>query len=453
MTQATLKILYGPPGTGKTWQAAREAVAILKPGTPVDAVSKVHKELVASGQVLWVTFHPSYSYEDFVEGFRPEATDKGVLYTPRPGPFRLACASVTKSAPPGQVFYVGQDLKSTTGNEYVVIAASAESVVVRNVKSGKGYNLETPVSMHVIERLRQMGYSPGDLSLPGSKHAQKVVIGEKVGIDTQTLFGMTGPLRAVWEYVESVLPKTQDHRNVVLVIDEINRADLSRVFGELITMLEQDKRLGQEEERRVILPYSQISFGVPSELHVIGTMNTADRSLAVMDAAFRRRFEFEEIAPKPERCAHPYGDVDIPAVLRGWNKSLRALVSKDVEIGHAYFEVSNLERVSERYGFEGSVDGELRAVAIVLRKSIVPLLADTLRNDWALVDLVLGKDYVTNVDGFIDHVVDTDLEARAAQIVDMSGLGVPAISNWWDPESPSWNPDKFRKTFSQAASS
>lgn len=449
MAETKLKILYGPPGTGKTWRAAREAVSLLQPGTDPEDVTKVHSQLVASGQIIWVTFHPSYTYEDFVEGFRPEATDKGILYTPRPGPFRIACANVTKSAPPGQVFYVGQEITSTTGKHYQVIAASNDSVVLKNME-GKGLGLETPVSMHVVQRLRDLGFNPGDLSIPGSKHAAKVEIADQVGIDMQTLFGMTGPLRAVWEYVEQVIPPVQERREVVLVIDEINRADLSRVFGELITLLEADKRLGEPEERRVMLAYSQTLFGVPKELHVIGTMNTADRSLSVMDSALRRRFEFEEVGPDASRCAHPYADVDLRAVLTAWNRSIRALASKDAEIGHAYFEVGALDRVRARYGFGNSPDEQLKAVALVLRRAILPLLLDGFRNDWTLVDLVLGEDYSAGSGGFINQTSSSGLVARAGDVVDFSDAGVPELCSWADPSSSEWDPSKFRSALMQA---
>jgi 5-methylcytosine-specific restriction protein B len=358
---------------------------------------------------------------------------------------------VTKSAPPGQVFYVGQEITSTTGNQYQVLVASPDSVVLKNTKAGKGHGLETPVSMHVVERLRDLGYSPGDLSLPGSKHKEKVAIADKVGVDMQTLFGMTGPLRAVWEYVEKVIPQTQERRPVVLVIDEINRADLSRVFGELITLLEPDKRLGASEERRIILPYSQTLFGVPSELHVIATMNTADKSLATMDAALRRRFEFVEVGPDPTRCASPYGDVDLPAVLRGWNQTIRTLGSKDVEIGHSYFERDALERIREQHDFDSTPDGQLKAIAMVIRRSILPLLADTFRSDWVLIDLILGENYSTATGGFIDQAVPLGLTERAGQVVDVSDSGSPSFARWANPLDEQWNPDTFRKMLALAA--
>lgn len=450
MSGTILKILHGPPGTGKTWRAAREAVSILLPEVAPSEVMKAHTELVATGQIVWVTFHPSYTYEDFVEGYRPEVTEKGIMYVPRPGPFRIACTNVTKSAPPGQLFYVGQELSSTSGMKYRVITASPDSVMLRNIK-GKGEGLETPVSLHIVERLRNLGFSPGELSLAGTKVNEKSEIAERVGVDRQTLFGMTGPLRAVWEHVESVSAPITERRHVVLVIDEINRADLSRVFGELITLLEADKRLGASEERQVMLPYSQTQFGVPAELHVIGTMNTADRSLSVMDAALRRRFLFEEVPPEPERCAFPYGGIDLRALLSSWNIAIVALASKGNQIGHAYFERESLNRTSEQYGYAQSEDGGLRTVAKVLRNSILPLLLDSFRGDWRSVEFILGRDFSKDKPGLFESRSLDDLIQRGGDVLDLEGAAVPELPEWWNPDSAVWDAGRLRNTLMQSS--
>ncbi|HEY0124418.1 MAG TPA: AAA family ATPase [Rhizobium sp.] len=378
MTLSKLKILYGPPGTGKTWRAAREAVRLIEPTVSDGDIMDRHSALVLSGAIIWVTFHPSYTYEDFVEGFRPEATENGILYKPRSGPFRIACENVTRSAPLQQQFYVGQEIKSSTGQDYEVVAASADNVLLRN-KKGKGAGLQTPVSLGLISKLSELGYLPGDLSIPGSEHERKKEIAEKVGYDMQTLFGMTGPLRAVWEVVSQAVPPKVEPRKVVLVIDEINRADLSRVFGELITLLEQDKRLGAAEERRILLPYSQTLFGVPQQLNVIGTMNTSDRSLSTMDAALRRRFEFEEVRPDISRCAYPYASIDLRAILGGMNRTIAVTATRERQVGHAFFETTRLEAIREDRLYAKTPDGELRAVAAMIRSFIAPLLMDRKR--------------------------------------------------------------------------
>jgi 5-methylcytosine-specific restriction protein B len=449
MTTSALKILYGPPGTGKTWRAAREAVELLRPGTLPDDVMKVHGELVNAGQIIWVTFHPSYTYEDFVEGFRPEATKEGILYVPRPGPFRIACANVTLSPPPGESFFVGQVLKSTTGMEYEIIKSGVDIVVLQNIK-GKGVGNITPVPLFAIERLRAAGYKPGDTSIGGDKTEEQKKIVQAVGIDKQTLFGNSGPLRAVWEHLEAASPPVTERRQVVLVIDEINRADLSRVFGELITLLEPDKRLGEPEERRILLPYSQATFGVPPELHLIGTMNTWDRSLAVIDGALRRRFQFEEVAPDASRCASPYGGIDLPAIFTSWNQALSALASPEVRIGHAYLELGTLERRRELKKYPGDQDGQLKTVAATLRDSILPLLADVLRQDWRAIDFVLGRDYASGSGGLITETALTAVAKRGGDVIDLSTATEFAPSTWWDPNGPAWDGARFKDALGNA---
>ncbi len=451
MTISKMKILYGPPGTGKTWRAAREAVKIVDPAVSETDVMERHAELVMSGAIIWVTFHPSYTYEDFVEGFRPEATEDGILYRPRSGPFRIACDNVTRSAPVGQLFFVGQDIKSSSGNEYEVVAASLDSVLLRN-KKGKGAGLQTPVSLGLVSKLNELGFKPGDLSISGSDHEDKKAIAEKIGYDKQTLFGMTGPLRAVWEVVSQATPPKIDPRKVVLVIDEINRADLSRVFGELITLLEQDKRLGAPEERRVLLPYSQTLFGVPQELSIIGTMNTSDKSLSTMDAALRRRFEFEEVRPDPARCAFPYAGLDLRAILTGINRTIAVTATRERQIGHVSFELSRLEAVRDERAYPKTTDGELKAVATIIRSSIAPLLLDLFKGDWKKADFVLGRNFTQGKGGLFEEVNNEMIYSRAGDELDLVDMGEFFYPAWWDPDSSEWDAEKFSVLLSMSAS-
>lgn len=165
-------------------------------------------------------------------------------------------------------------------------------------------------------------------------------------------------------------------------IDEINRGNVARIFGELITLLEDDKRLGERHEVIVQLPYSKKRFGVPPNLHVIGTMNTADRSIEALDTALRRRFEFRELAPRPELLDFKIeGDIDPCEMLYAINHRLEKLYDRDHCIGHAYL-----------YALRN--DPTLDRLKHVFRNKLIPLLQEYFFGDWGKIGLVLGKDFV-----------------------------------------------------------
>ncbi|MDR3533418.1 MAG: winged helix-turn-helix domain-containing protein [Rhodopila sp.] len=455
ISEPTNLILYGPPGTGKTFSTILEAVRLC--GRPVTGdrleVKRSYDALVEAGQIAFVTFHQSYSYEDFVEGLRPPTGDEdgedqsSLRLRPRRGIFREISAlaeQARKTAGRVGGFDLGrrQVFKMSLGRagveDYIFDAAIEGNYVVLGWGGDVDWSdprYDGDVGYYaILDTWNQVepgtsGYSgnisqlwrfrssmrEGDLVIVSWGNSHFRAIGEITSsyryeptetreynhrrsvrwllvpdepLPVDSIYNKPFTMRSCYPLNDALLKRealarllpgdaVEKHAGpdqFVLIIDEINRANISKVFGELITLLEPDKRIGAKNELKVKLPYSGDTFGVPFNLHIVGTMNTADRSIALLDTALRRRFAFRELTPDPKFLPEEVNNVPLRAMLDYINERIEYLFDREHQIGHAYFiECQDKE-----------------AIDFVMRTKIIPLLTEYFYEDWAKVALVLG---------------------------------------------------------------
>lgn len=436
-------ILYGAPGTGKTYQIINYTLSILENRTleelsmePRSALRQRFMEYMEEGWVQFVTFHPSFAYEDFVEGIKPRTENGNVLYDVEDGVFKYISmmakrhlVEVLLSLVPVQEINVDYDalyqafllyLESDDFNSFVsrkgkrMLLQKMErngNLVVRPENSFLSYTISKT-------KLKKLYKSFG--SVDEITHTQNdidVLIG---GVNTRAYWSVFNELKkfepsfvkAIMENQEeeiqlpdgqvdafelsnlSEIAKTKAGR-FVLIIDEINRGNIPGIFGDLITLIEENKRESNDEALKILLPYSKTYFCVPPNLHIIGTMNTADRSVESLDAALRRRFTFVEVEPQPELLTQPpISGVDLKRMLTTINQRITILLDKDHTVGHSYFiDIENL--------------AELKSV---FSNKILPLLQEYFYGDFGKIGLVLGKDFIVEEKFISDVFADFDYE-------------------------------------------
>lgn len=343
-------VLHGPPGSGKTYRSAEIAVRLIgaiKDGdTNRKNIMSEYQKAVGNGQIVFTTFHQSLDYEEFVEGIRPQSTGDGVLeYIVEDGIFKRICKQANALASPSDVTAQGQNFdQKYTGLIEEIMNASNERLQLFTPKKASPFYVDIhpngiDLNLYTTDKQNKQNSKINQKDLRG------LALGGSVSGWKPYYYGILAHLGI------TLLPSAQDDKGTgenqekyVLIIDEINRGNVSKVLGELITLLETDKRIGQENETRVTLPYSKKQFGVPANLYIIGTMNTADRSIGYIDYAVRRRFAFIQCNAE-EDIIKDYSKATSEKACKLFNEIKKIVISKnlidvdeqDVMIGHSYF--------------------------------------------------------------------------------------------------------------------
>ena len=393
------QILFGPPGTGKTYNTINRAISIINPQFNLnqerDAVKAEYDRLVKEGQIVFCTFHQNMSYEDFIEGIKPITQDGKVVYEVQDGIFKQLC--ITANTPHQGYFNISYEKLQKKLSEVDRLSLRTPTGKQFEISLNSNGNL----TLHTGSEKKQQGTLT-------KQNIQRQINGEDMFVGWDGYFkGVITMLETEFGYVNKNL-KVGSKPNFVLIIDEINRGNVSSIFGELITLIEDDKRIDADEELRVVLPYSKELFGVPSNVHIIGTMNTADRSVEALDTALRRRFTFTEMPPKSELISRsiplkgvdgqPY-EVNLKEMLDTINSRIERLIDKDHKIGHSYFiNVQSEDDLKEAF-----------------RNKVIPLLEEYFFGDFGKIGLVLGDSFVEKVNGGFEFAAFSGYDSNVAQ--------------------------------------
>lgn len=407
------QILYGPPGTGKTYHTITKALEIIfekedKKTKFYDFGDAFAKDLEITyeealnledenlkrkilkrifdltyrqnGQIEFVTFHQSYGYEEFVEGIKAKTTDNGIEYKIEAGILKKLSKKATVNFEQTQENIIAKKDFDVIFKERILDKLFEDTRLEIKMKKSSFYIKEIDESHIYFDK------SGGD-----SQHVlllKNLRAMYEVGENKLIIGGLSQYYNPLLEYLlennEVSQQEKEPLKNYILIIDEINRGNISKIFGELITLIEESKRIGKDESLHVRLPYSNESFGVPSNLYIIGTMNTADRSIALMDTALRRRFDFTEMMPRTEVLDFEVEGLHVKRMLEMINKRIEYLYDRDHTIGHAYF--MELKEPNKQ---------TLETVSHIFRNKIIPLLQEYFYDDWKKIVMVLG-------DGFIE---------------------------------------------------
>lgn len=339
-------ILQGAPGTGKTFITAELALNVCGVDTSRmsrEELMKEYSRLSKVGQIAFVTFHQTMDYDDFVEGLKPHVESGNVTYELEDGIFKKISQSAEINDDSNFDECYDRFVDDIQEVDYYPVTSSRGATFHVSVNSNQNLTLYTGAEISrngVLTRdnIRLEYYGRGPKYWVGYKKGIVNLLKEKYG------------LRDV---------VSSDKKNYVLIIDEINRGNVSKIFGELITLLEADKRTGEANCIPVKLSYSKVPFSVPSNLYIIGTMNTTDRSVGSVDYAIRRRFAFFTLESSWEVAASSYKDENekdkagmlFEAVGNYIKKTATDIDFEDLMVGHSYF-MNNGTPLEQRWEYE-----------------------------------------------------------------------------------------------------
>ncbi|MBL3641743.1 AAA family ATPase [Bacillus sp. RHFB] len=439
-------IFHGPPGTGKTYTVTERAVKLIDPNIYEEliadgreAIQQEFSRLVKAGQIHFVTFHQSYAYEDFIEGLKSDGNGN---FIPTDGILKKAALEAmyegiesNKHDYSGEVHFEqlydylvvngiphNVRFESKTGAASFISHISPQGNIVvtsEDVKTNSIVSKERLLNLYRFIQEHDIDW----------KHNNIGFIREAIGGCNQTRY---------WSVLNWILGKMEEEETIeiegdekkavikkallessssfeftnvkkhVVIIDEMNRGNISKIFGELLTLLEEDKRLTEKNELIVELPYSKEKFTLPPNLFIIGTMNTADRSIALLDTALRRRYVFEEMMPNADLLESIGEEIDLTIMLSIMNKRIEVLYDRDHTIGHAYF-------------INATTDEE---VISIFQTKIIPLLQDYFYDDREKIGLVLGGIGKSKEDSYIVYKEEVDVNQLFKQ---KPSMHIPAL--------------------------
>ncbi|EPJ0350832.1 McrB family protein [Campylobacter jejuni] len=387
------QILYGPPGTGKTYHTIDKALEILGENLENrDEKKAKFDEYVKNGQIVFTTFHQSYGYEEFVEGIKPridsKENSKEVEYEIKDGIFKELCKKALDnykvSLLTQEEFVKSEDLENKI--EIFLDELVDQQKFIEKIQSG-GFKLEeynekyriitddTNANLYLNLEIFKTLLENKDKIINGRSIKQILNNKHRRQIDSYYFQLVKLFKEREQDYkVDNNPSEKPELKPYIIIIDEINRGNVSKIFGELITLIEPSKRIGEKEELKVTLPYSGEKFGVPKNVYIIGTMNTADRSITSLDTALRRRFEFIEMIPDVSKLSMDCEGINLQELLKAINTCIEYLLDREKTIGHAFFiGVENLNDLKS-----------------IFQNKIIPLLQEYFYNDYALINAVLN---------------------------------------------------------------